>query len=78
MPYYVFRDINTDETFEKLMKISELDQYKLDNPHLQTVPQAPGFSDPVRLGRMKPSDGFRDVLQKIKQGSPRSRINTYK
>jgi|LakMenE18May11ns_1017448.scaffolds.fasta_scaffold5930449_1 hypothetical protein len=78
MPYYVFRDINTEETFEKLMKISELDQYKLDNPHLQTVPQAPGFSDPVRLGRMKPSDGFRDVLQKIKQGSPRSRINTYK
>ena len=78
MPYYVFRDINTGETFEKLMKISELDQYKLDNPHLQTVPQAPGFSDPVRLGRMKPSDGFRDVLQKIKQGSPRSKINTYK
>jgi len=78
MPYYIFRDINTEETFEKLMKISELDQYKLDNPHLQTVPQAPGFSDPVRLGRMKPSDGFRDVLQKVKQGSPRSRINTYK
>jgi len=78
MPYYIFRDINTDETFEKLMKISELDQYKLDNPHLQTVPQAPGFSDPVRLGRLKPSDGFRDVLQKVKQGSPRSRINTYK
>ena len=78
MPYYVFRDINTEETFEKLMKISELDQYKLDNPHLQTVPQAPGFSDPVRLGRLKPSDGFRDVLQKVKQGSPRSRINTYK
>jgi hypothetical protein len=78
MPYYIFRDINTEETFEKLMKISELDQYKLDNPHLQTVPQAPGFSDPVRLGRLKPSDGFRDVLQKVKQGSPRSRINTYK
>ena len=78
MPYYIFRDINTEETFEKLMKISELDQYKLDNPHLQTVPQAPGFSDPVRLGRLKPSEGFRDVLQKVKQGSPRSRINTYK
>lgn len=78
MPFYVFRDKNTGEDFEKLLKISELDQYKLDNPHLETVIQTPGFSDPVRLGRMKPSDGFRDVLSKIKKGSPGSKINTYK
>lgn len=78
MPFYVFRDSNSGEVFEKLMKISELDQYKLDNPHLVQVPQAPGLSDPVRLGRMKPSDGFRDVLSKIKEGSPGSNINTYK
>jgi hypothetical protein len=78
MPFYVFRDKNTGEQFEKLLKISELDQYRLDNPHLETVPQAPGLSDPFRLGRMKPSDGFRDVLTKIKDGSPGSQINTFK
>jgi hypothetical protein len=78
MPFYIFRDKNTNDEFEKLLKISELDQYKLDNPHLETVIQTPGFSDPVRLGRLKPSDGFRDVLKKIKEGSPRSNINTYK
>lgn len=78
MPFYVFRDSNTGEVFEKLLKISELDQYRLDNPHLETIPQAPGLSDPVRLGRMKPSDGFRDVLSKIKSGSPGSNINTFK
>lgn len=78
MPYYIFQDKNTGERFEKLLKISELDQYKLDNSHLETIIQAPGFSDPVRLGFMKPSDGFRDVLKKIKDGSPGSKINTYK
>jgi len=78
MPFYVFLDKNTGEVSEKLLKISELDQYRLDNPHLETVPQAPGFSDPVRLGRMKPSDGFRDLLDKVKKGNPGSPINTYK
>jgi hypothetical protein len=78
MPTYIFRDKNTDARFEKMMKISELDQYRLDNPHLETVIQAPGFSDPVRVGRMKPSDGFREVLSKIKEGSPGSQINTFK
>lgn len=34
MPTYNFYNKNTDENFEKFMKISELDQYKLDNPHI--------------------------------------------
>ena len=78
MPFYVFRNKNTGDEFEKFLKISELDQYRMDNLDLETVIQAPGFSDPVRIGRMKPSNGFRDVLQKIKEGSPGSNINTYK
>jgi hypothetical protein len=78
MPFYIFRNKNTGDEFEKFLKISELDQYRMDNPDLETVIQAPGFSDPVRIGRMKPSNGFRDVLQKIKEGSPGSNINTYK
>lgn len=78
MPFYVFKDKNTEEIIEKFLKISELDQYRSDNPHLETIPQAPGFSDPVRLGRMKPSEGFRDILDKVKKGSPGSQINTFK
>lgn len=78
MPFYVFKDTSTGEVFERLMKISELDQFRLDNPHLETIPQAPGLSDPVRLGRMKPSDGFRDVLSSIKKNNPGSDINTFK
>ena len=32
MPTYVFQNTETGEIFEKVMKMSELDQYKLDNP----------------------------------------------
>lgn len=78
MPFYVFRDKNTGDNFEKLLKISELDKFREENPHLETVPQAPGLSDPVRLGRVKPSDGFRDVLSSIKKNNPGSNINTFK
>lgn len=78
MPFYLFKNKKTEEITEKFLKISELDQYRSDNPDLETIPQAPGLSDPVRLGRLKPSDGFRDVLGKIKSGSPGSTINTFK
>lgn len=78
MPYYLFKHKETGEVTEVFLKISELDNYRSNNPLLETIPQAPGLSDPVRLGRMKPSDGFRDVLSKIKDNSPGSKINTFK
>ena len=33
--------------------------------------------DPVRLGRKKPDDGFRDVLKEIKRNNRGSNINTF-
>ena len=33
----------TDEIFEKLMRISELDKYKKENPDLVQMPTAPSF-----------------------------------
>ena len=35
MPTYVFRNKETDEIVEHEMKMSELDQFKEDNPNLQ-------------------------------------------
>ena len=43
MPTYNFYNKNTDENFEKFMKISELDQYKLDNPHISQRPTLVAF-----------------------------------
>jgi hypothetical protein len=78
MPYYQFKNRETGEVIEQFMKISELDKFREDNPNLDKIPQAPGVSDPVRLGLKKPSDGFRDVLGRIRKNNPGSKINTFK
>lgn len=76
MPTYLFRNKDTQETFEAFMRISELDEYKASHPELeQLVNGAPGLSDPVRLGLIKPSDGFRDVLKNIKKNNPGNNID---
>ena len=43
MPTYIFKDTKTDEVFEKQMRISELDQFKKENPDLNQMPTAPSF-----------------------------------
>ena len=79
MANYTFYNTLTEETFDIDMPISELDQYKSQNPHLeQQIKTAPAFADPTRLGLKKPDSGFRDVLKRIKKASGRSnKINTW-
>jgi len=60
------------------MKMSEREQYLSDNPHLQqTFTSAPGLGDPMRLGRMKPDNAFRDILKKVGKDHPRSNVNSF-
>lgn len=78
MPNYTFKNTNTNETFDVSMRIAELDQYKLDNPHLsQLIVRAPAIGDAHRLGRLKPDDGFRDVLRNVKHHHKKDNINTW-
>ena len=45
MPTYDFRNKDTGEVFEKVMKIADKEQYLIDNPHLeQTITSAPAFA----------------------------------
>ena len=76
MPTYVFRNKETGEQFEKIMKISELDSFRADNPQLETVIQAVAFGDPTKLSSTRKFDsGFKEVLQKIHDRSPGSELN---
>jgi hypothetical protein len=78
MPVYAFKNLNTGEVEEHTFRISEYDKFKEDNPHLERyIDGSPGMSDPVRLGLVKPAEGFREVLRNIKKGSPRSKFNTF-
>lgn len=77
MPTYTFKDSRTDETVEFKLRISELDNFKSENPHLQQIVTS---SAQLVTGtdRMKPDDNFRDVLKSIKKASGRgNQINTW-
>ena len=75
MPTYNFRDIKTGDVTEVMMKISELDDFKSKNPHLQQyLTAAPALSSDGGGGGLKIDNGFNDVLKKIKAGS--GRVNT--
>jgi hypothetical protein len=77
MPTYDFRNKDTGEVFEKIMRISEMEQYLSDNPSIEIYhSQGPALGDPVRLGIRKVDKGFKEVLQKIHSKTPGSQLNT--
>lgn len=76
MPTYVFRNKETGEQFEKIMKMSELDTYRQENPQLETVIQTVAFGDPTKLTSSRKFDsGFKEVLQRIHEKTPGSQLN---
>ena len=76
MPTYVFRNKETGEQFEQVMRMSELDPFRAENPHLETVIQSVAFGDPTKLSTTRKFDsGFKEVLQKIHERSPGSELN---
>jgi hypothetical protein len=75
MPTYMFNNKETGEITEVSMKISELDPYRASNPNLETIIQAPMICDPVRVGARKMDTGFKEVLQKIHERTPGSKLN---
>ena len=77
MPLYNFLNKETEEIQVVFINISELNQFKIDNPQLVLQLSAPGLGDPVHLGRLKPDSDFRDCLKEIKKKNPRSTINTF-
>jgi hypothetical protein len=68
MPIYSFKNKETSEEFDIILKMSEREPFLAENPHLeQIITSAPQMVDAARLGRMKPDQGFRDVLKSMKQ-----------
>jgi len=77
MPTYEFKDTITGKEWEDFMSISAKEQFLKDNPHVTQVLSAVPLGDPVRLGRVKPAESFRDILRTIKKKNIRSNINTW-
>lgn len=74
MPTYDFRNKDTGEVFEKVMKIADKEQYLIDNPHLeQTITTAPAFAGDHIV--IKKDTGFKEVLQRVHEKTPGSQLN---
>ena len=74
MPTYDFRNKDTGEVFEKIMKIAEREQYLLDNPHIESIiTTAPAFTGDHII--VKKDTGFKEVLQRIHEKTPGSELN---
>jgi len=78
MPKYLFINFETEQLEEHSLKISEYDQFKLDNPHLERyIDGAPMFSynGTGDFGSRKPDDTWKEVLQKIGEQNPGSALD---
>lgn len=75
MPTYEFRNTETGELFEKIMRNSVREEYLKENPHIQQLLSTATLIDPVRLGIRKVDQGFKQVLEKIHARTPGSTLN---
>ena len=77
MPTYEFLNKETGDFEEHFMSYKDLDEFKENNPHLLQQISAPqiigGHGD-----RVKTDAGFKEVLSKIGDAHPGSKLNTNK
>jgi predicted nucleic acid-binding Zn ribbon protein len=70
MPVYTFRDVETNEVFDVNIRMSELDDYKKENPnHERYFDEAPML---VSGTGIRSDNGFNEVLTKISEAHPES------
>jgi predicted nucleic acid-binding Zn ribbon protein len=70
MPIYNFRSTETGEITEVTLRISQLDQYKTDNPQLEQVHlSAPGLTSGNKSARQLAGSDWNDLLKGIKKNS---------
>lgn len=76
MPIYTFRDTNTGEEFERFMSIASREEYLKENPHVQTIIGQVNIVHETGTN-LKVSDGFREVMSKIKSKYTVNNIKDY-
>lgn len=77
MPTYSFINQATGEVEDHFMRISELDDFKKTNPHLESIVSAPAIVGGVSV-RDKQSDGMKEVFSRIAEKNPGSNLDSYR
>ena len=68
MPTYTFKNKDTGEVFDKVMKIAEKPEYLKNNPNIEAVLTAPNFVGDHIIKKM--DGGMKETLQKIADKNP--------
>lgn len=78
MPIYDLIDTNTNEVFEKSMKIAEYQRFLEENPHIKRYYTKPNIAiDSIALGRTKPPKEFQEnIIGRIKRSVPGNNITS--
>ena len=72
MPTYTFQDTETGEVFDKILKISEKDNFLKDNPNLKSL--VTGINIVAGVGSIKSDSGWKENLSRIAEAHPRSAL----
>lgn len=81
MPIYSFKNTETGEEFDLMLKLADRETYLEENPNLkQIITGSAPLIDSARLGRAKPDQGFRDLLTSMKNNKSYTgnKINDWK
>jgi len=81
MPIYSFKNTETGEEFDLMLKLADRETYLKENPNLkQIITGSAPLIDSARLGRAKPDQGFRDLLTSMKNNKSYTgnKINDWK
>ena len=72
MPLYEFINTKTEEVFEEVMSISEMEKYVKENPHIKRYySSAPTLSyNGFKSKESRAGDGWKEVQDRIKSGMP--------
>ena len=68
IPTYTFKNKDTGEVFDKVMKIAEKPEYLKNNPNIEAVLTAPNFVGDHIIKKM--DGGMKETLQKIADKNP--------
>jgi hypothetical protein len=74
MPIYTIENTENGEIFDIMLKIADKEKVLQSNPHWRQVPTAPNLNFGGVGDRVKPDGGFKDVLSKIADANPTSKI----
>ena len=75
MPFYNFRNKETNEISEHFMSISKLDTFKQENPLLEVVIGTAALVESHKLDIRKTDGGFKETLRMIHHRTAGSMLN---